>query len=352
MEPRAVMYLLFNLASVCGVVFANKAVFKVFNFNFAYALTWIHAIATMFGMHAFQSLGMYKPKKVPKHKLLLLTCLYVGYIVFGNLNLKFNTVGFYQISKLVIAPVTLFLEVFFITKVFPSYKIMIAVLVVCSGVGISTVTDGDIGTNLLGLSVGVGAILSSAAYTVWISKMKKELDVSSMQLLNEYAPMAVALLGTCTFTLEPVGWLDRKEDTLLGFNYNLASLSMITLSACLGLLVSLSTFLFIGVTSALTYNVVGHLKTLFIVTGGVIIFGEQITLKKAVGIAVAMGGIIWYNELKKHESKQAQEQKKEQENGGTIVRENGKGNAFGQTKQRKPYMDGQQLVFYDLKSNA
>lgn len=37
--------------------------------------------------------------------------------------------------------------------------------------------------------------------------------------------------------------------------------------------VSLSTFLVIGATSSLTYNIVGHLKTVIILTGGVVFFG-------------------------------------------------------------------------------
>lgn len=41
----------------------------------------------------------------------------------------------------------------------------------------------------------------------------------------------------------------------------------IALSAVLGLLVSLSTFLVIGATSSLSYNVIGHVKTVIILTG-------------------------------------------------------------------------------------
>lgn len=55
-----------------------------------------------------------------------------------------------------------------------------------------------------------------------------------------------------------------------------------------------STYLFIGATSPLTYNVVGHLKTVFIVTSGIVFFGDTITVKKFVGVACAMGGIVWY----------------------------------------------------------
>ena len=45
-------------------------------------------------------------------------------------------------------------------------------------------------------------------------------------------------------------------------------------SAVLGLLVSLSMFLMIGATSGVTFNVVGHAKTVLILAGGVALFGD------------------------------------------------------------------------------
>ena len=65
----------------------------------------------------------------------------------------------------------------------------------------------------------------------------------------------------------------------------------------LGLVVSLSTFLVIGATSSLTYNVVGHVKTVIILVGGVVFFGDRMPLAKLAGISLAMGGIIWYSQV-------------------------------------------------------
>ncbi len=49
----------------------------------------------------------------------------------------------------------------------------------------------------------------------------------------------------------------------------------------------------IGATSSLTYNVVGHIKTVLILSGGVVFFGETMPAKKLGGILVAMLGIVW-----------------------------------------------------------
>lgn len=49
----------------------------------------------------------------------------------------------------------------------------------------------------------------------------------------------------------------------------------------------------IGATSSLTYNVVGHVKTVIILSGGVMFFGDSMPAKKVAGIMVAMAGIVW-----------------------------------------------------------
>ena len=93
--------------------------------------------------------------------------------------------------------------------------------------------------------------------------------------------------------MEPLGLLNPSEDTILGYNYTPAAVGAIMFSSVLGLLVSLSTFLVIGVTSSLTYNVVGHLKTVIILTGGCLFFGDEMPWKKLTGIMIAMTGIVW-----------------------------------------------------------
>ena len=70
---------------------------------------------------------------------------------------------------------------------------------------------------------------------------------------------------------------------------------IIIISGCLGMLVSLSTFLMIGATSPLTYNIVGHLKTVSILTMGVMLFGDSMSVKKFFGICFALTGVIWYS---------------------------------------------------------
>lgn len=182
----------------------------------------------------------------------------------------------------------------------PPVRIIASVLVVCAGIGVATVTDSQMASNLLGIAVGVGATVMTALYQIWAGSKQKELKASSMQLLHAYTPQAALMLGILVPLCEPMGLsaAHRTKDTLLGYHLTPASVAAILLSAVLGLLVSLSTFLVIGATSSLTYNVVGHLKTVIILTGGCMFFGDTMPAKKFVGVCIAMVGIIWYTQMK------------------------------------------------------
>lgn len=110
--------------------------------------------------------------------------------------------------------------------------------------------------NLFGIAVGLAATLMTALYQIWAGSKQKDLKASSMQLLHAYTPQAAVILGVLIPICEPMGWKQHEEGTLLGYTYTTHAVLAILVSSALGLAVSLSTFLVIGATSSLTYNVV------------------------------------------------------------------------------------------------
>lgn len=81
--------------------------------------------------------------------------------------------------------------------------------------------------------------------------------------MDNYCPCAVGLLTVLVPIFEPIGletaFTKAQPDSLMGFEYTPTIVMAIATTAVLGLLVSLSTFLVIGATSSLTYNVVRSL---------------------------------------------------------------------------------------------
>lgn len=97
-----------------------------------------------------------------------------------------------------------------------SRKVVASIALVCLGVGLSTITDTQMGSNASGWLVGLGAITATAAYQIWAGTKQKELQVGSMALLEQYSPLAALMLSVMVPIFEPLGMQSRKPDTLLG----------------------------------------------------------------------------------------------------------------------------------------
>ena len=59
--------------------------------------------------------------------------------------------------------------------------------------------------NVIGLMVGLGAVVVTAFYQVLAGSKQKELGASSMQLLHQYCPMAATCLAILVPIFEPLG---------------------------------------------------------------------------------------------------------------------------------------------------
>jgi solute carrier family 35, member E3 len=309
---RQVTYLLVNVVSATAIVFANKTVFSVYRFDFTVALTFVHTFATWAASKTLVTTGFISPKKLPWQAVCSLAFAFAGYICLSNASLLLNSVGFYQLTKIAITPAVLIIECYSERRV-PDLQVTAAIVVVCAGIGIATVLGDDVVTNLPGIIVGLASTLVSAKYGIWIGTMTKHYAVNPLQLLEQYIPAATGIMAFATLVSESLDLQaaikclagesanqaifgdSMKRLTLFTYAYTLPAITMIVTSALLGVIVTFSTFLTISATSALTYSVSGHIKTVLIFAGGVILFGEHITPAKLCGIVMALVGIIAYS---------------------------------------------------------
>jgi solute carrier family 35, member E3 len=136
-------------------------------------------------------------------------------------------------------------------------------------------------------------------YFKWIGEKQKEFEVNSMQLLFYQAPLSAVLLAIVIPFFEPV----TGHRGIFGNDWTMESLAFVFGSGVVAFLVNLSIYWVIGNTSALTYNMIGHLKFSMIVLGGLVIFQEPISLKQFLGMMLSLSGFIFYTKFRMDENK-------------------------------------------------
>jgi solute carrier family 35 protein E3 len=293
---------LVNISAVVMVVLVNKYIYNKDNFKYMVTLSSWHLVTTGIASRIMLKMGLYKYKDPDGgfSKVLPVAFGSLGSIVFMNLNLAHNSVGLYQISKLACVPVTLIIErVFYGTRV--SAGVLLALLPILGGVGLATVTD--VSLNYLGSCFAGAAILCTVMGQIYTNTLQKALRLDSMQMLYHASmPMAVGMflmaplfedVGAC---YKSVLGLDPENPVSNGCKLR------ILVSCVCSVAINVTNFFVVGKTSPLTYQVVGHFKTVLLLGLGFWIFNYQVIPKNVLGMAIALCGVIAYTEVKRKQA--------------------------------------------------
>eukprot|EP00249_Psilotum_nudum_P027039 c34291_g1_i1 orf=314-1393(+) len=286
-----------SVISSVSIVICNKALLSNFSFNFATTLTSWHLLVTFCSLHVAQMLKLFEHKPFDPRTVMgfgILNGISIGLL---NLCLGFNSVGFYQMTKLAIIPCTVLLETLFLRKRF-SRHIQTSLIVLLVGVGIATVTDLQL--NTLGSILSFLAIVTTCIAQIMTNTIQKRFKVSSTQLLYQSCPyQAMTLFVTGPF----LDGLLTKEN-VFAFTYTAPVLLFIILSCLISVSVNFSTFLVIGKTSPVSYQVLGHLKTCLVLALGYIVLHNPFSWRNIFGIAIAVVGMGLYSYFCIQESQQ------------------------------------------------
>jgi len=286
-----VFYMALNFWTSVLIVWANKLAFQT-GFRWTVTLTALHFLFTYIGLEISASFGLFERKKLPVTGVLPICAAFCGFVVFNNLSLQFNSVGLYQLLKVLTTPTILVLEYGMYGKTMPWAQVL-SLTPVCVGVVLASVSSVE--GNFWGAVYGIAGILSTSLYQIWVKKQQEALKCSSPQLLYYQAPLSMCLLLFVIPWMEP---LVDPDEGLLYANFTPAMLFWVFASAALAFLVNLSIFLVIGKTSPISYNVLGHGKLVCILISGVLLFGDSVNPRNILGAAMTLVGIFWYTHLK------------------------------------------------------
>ncbi|KAK4273775.1 hypothetical protein QN277_017106 [Acacia crassicarpa] len=286
-----------SVVSSVSIVVCNKALMSSLRFIFATTLTSWHLLVTFCSLHVALKLRFFEHKPFEQKAVMgfgILNGISIGLL---NLSLGFNSVGFYQMTKLAIIPCTVLLETLFLGKRF-SKRIQLSLVILLLGVGIATVTDLQL--NALGSFLSLLAVITTCVAQIMTNTIQKKYKVSSTQLLYQSCPYQAGTL------LISGPYMDKllTNQNVFAFDYTTQVMFFIILSCLISISVNFSTFLVIGRTSPVTYQVLGHLKTCLVLAFGYVLLHDPVSWRNILGILIALIGMILYSYYCTHENQQ------------------------------------------------
>ena len=302
MEIGTVGALALSVSSSVSIVIVNKYLISTLGFPYVTCLTATHMAVTAVALRVAARVGFLEPKGIEKRALAKFAALNGVSVAFLNLSLGFNSVGFYQMTKLAIIPCTVCIQQAFYGKSF-STEIKASLATLLLGVAVATVTDAQV--NFLGTVVSLLAVATTCVSQIWTNTMQKEHGVNSTQLLYAASPYMAAILAAVALPLD-VGLTSSSGSRDVSADGSVSAILFVASLTCvIAVLVNFSTFLVIGKCDAVTYQVLGHLKTVLVLAFGFFALGDPVTLKNVVGIGVALVGMVAYGMAEAAEKRRA-----------------------------------------------
>lgn len=282
-------FLLFNFTSTVFVTFINKICFSKVNFGYPAALCNIHYAITWLGVESMRRLNMFVPLANPPSSLRADTqfrsiAFLIGTVTpLNNTSLQLNSIGFYQLFKLLVTPAVVLLEYVLDGKIL-SRKRTVSLVAVCAFVLVSSGADMEF--NVFGTICAAMWVPLAAGYKVQWGRVQKQYNCSTPALMHAVLPYAIVVQTMISPLVDPRG--------LLQFQWTPEAAFWIVLSGVAAFLVNLSGFLVMGHAGALTHVLLGQLKTSVICLGAYYVFDAHYTALQLFGAAGAIASIVAY----------------------------------------------------------
>ncbi|EEU43075.1 uncharacterized protein NECHADRAFT_46748 [Fusarium vanettenii 77-13-4] len=286
------LWIIINTIATVGIVFTNKAIFSdpaLRHCQLSFAS--FHFLVTWLTLHVLSKspLSLFVPRRAATRQMIPLAMAMCFNVILPNMSLAYSSVMFYQLARIPVTPAVALMNLLLYREILPLLAVF-ALVPVCVGVGMFTYSDssrtvdGEISqTSTLGVVFAFTGVFASDLYTIWIASYHRKLQMSSMQLLYNQAPIASLLL------LYIIPFLDVFPDQR---TVPIHRWFMIALSGVLASLINISQFYIVAQTSPVSSTVVGHVKTCTIVALGWALSGRDINEWSVVGVFIAVGGII------------------------------------------------------------
>lgn len=219
-------------------------------------------------------------------QLVATTAVWALHNALSNLSLAKNSVGLYQISKILVTPLIVAIE-FAVYGKLPPPRLALPLLGACAGVALATVSDVSF-TTRGALCAGASACASSILKVLQQDLLQRR-RLSSLTLMRAtWGPQTLLLLLS-------IPLLESHADALLAYQLDARRAAVLLLSAAAGFALNVSSLLAIKLTSAIAIVLLSQGKTVATMLGGYLFFDGQPNPRQLAGATIAIISIAAYS---------------------------------------------------------
>ena len=296
--------LFLNVTSSVLLISINKVLLSKEGFMWTNTLCGLHFLTTAAVSRIFASEGRSSlARPIPASVLVIFTNVSVFSISLLTLSLKINSVGFYQLSKLVAVAVTCLFERFLFSKTFSSRTLgSIAVVLV----GVASTIVGDVTLSLQGLITAALSVILSSAQQIGVAKIQKDYSLSANELVAAvfHWQALVLLVGGPVFDVLLFGSSPLSWD---GFVLRDQRIAWLFGSCIAAVAVNYSQVCCVRSLSPTGFQVLGNAKNVFVLLVGSTFFDGSLPFRTLIGQAIAVFGMVLYTRSVQECKEQGQE---------------------------------------------
>jgi solute carrier family 35 protein E3 len=285
-------YLFFNFISSVAITFINDAVFSKAEFGYPAMLCLNGFVATFIGTEIMRWFSLVEPMKhspAPslKDPNFLILVVVVGLSkTLNNASLKYNSMGFYQIFKLLVTPLVVLLEYGLNGKTLSIRRTM-ALFMVCVFVYFSV--QGDLEFSAVGTAWAVLWVPFAAIYKVLWGKVKTMYNCSTLALMHAVMPYAIVLQIFISPLVDPPG--------IRNYHWTAETVVLLSMSGFGAFFVSFSGFLVMGNVGALAHTLLGPMKTAVTMVGAYLLLQTHFSPMQLFAAAGALISLMAYTHI-------------------------------------------------------
>ncbi|CAE6524225.1 unnamed protein product [Rhizoctonia solani] len=271
-----------------SVIIYNNYLYNTLNFKYPVFLVTFHLFFAAIGTRVLQRTtnlldgvkDVSMSRDVFVRAILPIGLLFSGSLIMSNKAYLYLSVSYIQMLK-AFTPVAILL-ISFAFRIQDPNRRLVAIVLMISG-GVSLASYGELKFDMFGFTIQALAVVFEASRLVMIQLLLHGMKMDPLVSLHYYAPVCAAInLLILPFTegLEPF--------------YHLAEIGPLILlsNAAVAFLLNVAAVFLIGVGSGLVLTLAGVFKDILLISGSVLLFGNEITPLQVFGYSIALGGLV------------------------------------------------------------